>query len=329
VSGTRRLTVRHDTFPLAGVFRISRGARSEANVVVAEIAEGPSRGRGECLPYPRYGETVEGVMAQVASLADAVAEGLDRAALQEALPPGAARNAVDCALWDLEAKQTGRPAWELAGVPEPQPLDITYTISLGTPDEMAAQTREHADAPLLKLKLTGEGDLARVQAVRKASPQARIITDANEGWTAALYRELAPSLARLGVELIEQPLPADSDEPLADMEHPVPVCADESCHVAADVPALATRYDFVNVKLDKSGGLTEALRVVEAARDAGLGIMVGCMVGTSLGVAPATLLGYAVRYADLDAPLLIAQDRPDALAVEGSVLHPPRAALWG
>jgi L-alanine-DL-glutamate epimerase-like enolase superfamily enzyme len=325
----RRMIVRHETFPLAGVFRISRGARTEANVVVAEIDDGTHRGRGECLPYPRYGETVGGVMAQIESLAGAVAGGLDRAALQEALPPGAARNAVDCALWDFEAKQAGSRAWDLAGVPEPQPLDITYTISLGTPAEMAAQTREHADAPLLKLKLIGEGDLERVRAVREASPNARIITDANEGWAADLYRELAPSLGELGVELIEQPLPAAGDGALAEMEHPVPVCADESCHVAADVSALADRYDFVNVKLDKTGGLTEALRLVRAAEDAGLGIMVGCMVGTSLGVAPATLLGFAARYADLDAPLLVAKDRPDALSVEGSVLEPPRAALWG
>jgi L-alanine-DL-glutamate epimerase-like enolase superfamily enzyme len=326
---TRTLSARHDVFPLAVVFRISRGARTEANVVVAEIHDGEHRGRGECLPYPRYGETVEGVMAQIESLADAVSGGLDRAALQEALPPGAARNAVDCALWDLEAKQAGKRAWELAGVPQPRPLDITYTISLGSPEEMAAQTSEHATAPLLKLKLTGEGDLERVEAVRRASPKARIITDANEGWTAELYCELAPSLAELGVELIEQPLPAGDDSALAEMEHPVPICADESCHGAADVAGLVGRYDFVNVKLDKTGGLTEALRVVQAARDAELGIMVGCMVGTSLGIAPATLLGYAARYCDLDAPLLLADDRPDALKTEGSLLWPPLVGLWG
>jgi len=255
--------------------------------------------------------------------------GITRAGLQQLLPPGGARNAVDCALWDLECKQAGRRAWQLAGVPEPNPLDITYTISLGSPEEMAAQTSEHADAPLLKLKLTGEGDLERVKAVRGASPDARIITDANEGWTAALYRELAPPLAELGVELIEQPLPAGDDAALSEMEHPVPVCADESCHVAANVAGLADRYDFVNVKLDKTGGLTEALNVVQAAQDAGLGIMVGCMVGTSLGIAPATLLGYAARYCDLDAPLLLAEDRPHALRTEGSVLWPPEVGLWG
>ena len=326
---TRTLSARHDVFPLAGVFRISRGARTEANVVVAEIQDGEHQGRGECLPYQRYGETVPSVVAQIESLADEVAGGMDRAGLQEAIPPGAARNAVDCALWDLEAKMAGQRAWVLAGVPEPKPLDITYTISLGTPEEMAAQTLKHTDAPLLKLKLTGEGDLERVEAVRQASPNARIITDANEGWTAELYGELAPSLAELGVELIEQPLPAREDGALAEMEHPVAVCADESCHVAADVPGLANRYEFVNVKLDKTGGLTEALRVVRAAQSAGLGIMVGCMVGTSLGVAPATLLGYAARYADLDAPLLVAQDRQHALRAEGGVLWPPVVGLWG
>ena len=324
-----RLKVRHEAWPIRGVFRISRGARTQADVVVAEVDDGAHTGRGECVPYPRYGETVEGVMVQIEGMGDAVVGGMSRAELQEALPAGAARNALDCALWDLEAKRQVARAWELAGVPEPQPLDITYTISLGTPEEMAAQTSEHTDAPLLKLKLTGEGDLERVKAVRGASPQARIIADANEAWSPELYVELAPALAELGVELIEQPLPAGEDAGLADFDHPVPVCADESCHVTGDVQELAGRYDFVNVKLDKTGGLTEALGVVGAAQDAGLGIMIGCMIGTSLGVAPATLLGWAAQYTDLDAPILLAEDRPDGLRVEGSVMYPPEPELWG
>ncbi len=325
----RELVVRAETWPIRGVFRISRGARTEARVVVVEVRDGALEGRGECVPYSRYGESVGSVTAQIEGQRDAIGAGLGRAALQDLLPGGAARNALDCALWDLEAKQAGRRVWELMGVPQPRPLEITYTISLGTPAEMAAQTREHADAPLLKLKLTGDGDLGRVRAVREVAPRSRIITDANEAWTPRQYAELADSLAQLGVELIEQPLPAGEDGALADMEHPVPVCADESCHVASDVPSLADRYDFVNVKLDKTGGLTEALRVVRAAQEAGLGIMVGCMVGTSLGVAPATLLGFAARYADLDAPLLLAEDRRQGLRVEGSVLWPPDGEFWG
>jgi L-alanine-DL-glutamate epimerase-like enolase superfamily enzyme len=325
----RKLRVRHEAWPIHGVFRISRGARTQAHVVVAEVDDGAHAGRGECVPYPHYGESVEGVMAQIDGMGDAIVGGLSRAELQESLPAGAARNALDCALWDLEAKRQVARAWELAGVPEPQPLDITYTISLGTPEEMATQTSEHTDAPLLKLKLTGDGDLERVKAVRGASPQARIIADANEAWTPELYVELAPALAELGVELIEQPLPAGVDAGLADFDHPVPVCADESCHVSGDVQKLVGRYDFVNVKLDKTGGLTEALSVVAAAQDAGLGIMVGCMIGTSLGVAPATLLGWAAQYTDLDAPILLAEDRPDGLRVEGSVMYPPAPELWG
>ncbi len=323
----RRLTVHRESWPIRGVFRISRGARTEAEVVVVEVTEGRHTGRGECVPYPRYGETVAGVVAQIRGVADAA--GLDRTGLQDALAPGAARNAVDCALWDLAAKQQDRPAWQLAGVPQPAPLTTAYTISLDEPHKMAESARLHAHRPLLKLKLTGKDDLARVTAVRQAAPGPRIIADANEAWTPEVFRELAPELARLGVELIEQPLAAAEDAALAELEHPVPVCADESCHTSRDVAAVADRYELVNVKLDKTGGLTEALQLVNTAREAELEVMVGCMIGTSLGVAPATLLGWAARYVDLDAPLLLAQDRPGGLTFEGSVLHPPAPELWG
>jgi len=325
----RVLSVRPETWPIRGVFRISRGARTVSEVVVVEIADGAHVGRGECLPYPRYGESVAGVVRQIEELADVVAGGIGREGLLEELPPGAARNALDCALWDLEAKRTGIPAWRLAGLLEPQPVTTAYTISLGGPDEMAMAARAEAHRPILKLKLTGDGDLARVRAVNDAAPASILIADANEAWTPKLFEQLAPQFAELGVEMIEQPLPADRDEVLAELEHPISVCADESCHTSEDVEWLRGRYDLINIKLDKTGGLTEALRLQAAARKAGLGIMVGCMVGTSLGVAPATMLATTARYVDLDAPLLLAQDREHGLQYDHSTLHPPTRDLWG
>jgi L-alanine-DL-glutamate epimerase-like enolase superfamily enzyme len=325
----RVLSVRSEIWPIRGVFRISRGARTVSEVVVAEITDGTHVGRGECLPYPRYGESVAGVVRQIEELADVVAGGIGREGLLEELPPGAARNALDCALWDLEAKRTGTPAWRLAGLLEPQPVTTAYTISLGDPDEMAAAARAEAHRPILKLKLTGDGDLARVRAVNDAAPASILIADANEAWTPKLFEQLAPQFAKLGVEMIEQPLPADRDEVLAELEHPISVCADESCHTSEDVEWLRGRYDIVNIKLDKTGGLTEALRLQAAARKAGLGIMVGCMVGTSLGVAPATMLATTARYVDLDAPLLLAKDREHGIQYDGSMLHPPARDLWG
>jgi len=325
----RTLSVRSETWPIRGVFRISRGARTVSEVVVAEITDGTHVGRGECLPYPRYGESVAGVVRQIEELADVVAGGIGREGLLEELPPGAARNALDCALWDLEAKRTGTPAWRLAGLLEPQPVTTAYTISLGDPDEMAVAARAEAHRPILKLKLTGDGDLARVRAVNDAAPASILIADANEAWTPKLFEQMAPQFAQLGVEMIEQPLPADRDEVLAELEHPISVCADESCHTSEDVEWLRGRYDIVNIKLDKTGGLTEALRLQAAARKAGLGIMVGCMVGTSLGVAPATMLATTARYVDLDAPLLLAKDREHGIQYDGSMLHPPVRALWG
>jgi L-alanine-DL-glutamate epimerase-like enolase superfamily enzyme len=325
----RSLTVREESWPIRGVFRISRGARTVSHVVVATLVDGEHQGRGECVPYPRYGETVQGVIDAIEEMGPAVSGGIDREALQSFMPAGAARNALDCAMWDLEAKRSGTPAWRLAGLGTPAPVTTAYTISLDAPEVMSEAARAEAHRPLLKLKLTGDDDLARVRAVREAAPEARLIVDANEAWTPAVFRGLVPTLATLGVELIEQPFPAGKDDALVELEHPVPVAADESCHTSADVPNLAGRYDVVNIKLDKTGGLTEALRVVAAGREAGLDIMLGCMVGTSLGVAPATLLGPVARYVDLDAPLLLAQDRPNGLRYEGSTVYPAARELWG
>ncbi len=324
-----RLTIRRDSWPLAKPFTISRGSRTVAEVVVAEIGAGALRGRGEGVPYGRYGETVDGVVEALTAMSEAVAGGLDRAALKAAMQPGAARNALDAALWDLAAKQTGTSVWALAGIDEPKPVITAYTLSVDTPERMAAAAREEAHRPLLKLKLTGAGDLERVRAVRAGAPDATLIVDANEAWTLDHLRDYGPSLAELGVALIEQPLPAGQDAALATLPHPVPLCADESCHTSADLPALVGRYDFVNIKLDKSGGLTEALVLLSAARAQGFKIMVGCMVGSSLAMAPAMLLAQGAEFVDLDAPLLLARDRQPGLRYEGSRVYPPKPNLWG
>lgn len=323
------LRAARETWPLPGEFRISRGARTESVVATVEIEDGPHRGRGECFPYARYGESVDSVLRQIEDVRSTVQARLSRQALRDLLPPGAARNAIDCALWDLEAKATGRRVWELAGLPEPGVVTTAFTLSLDTPAAMAAAAREAAERPLLKLKLGGADDLDRVAAVHAAAPAADIIVDANEAWTADMVMPLSRALSGHGVTMIEQPLPADADQALADIDHPVPICADESCHTAADVPALAGRYDMVNVKLDKTGGLTEAIDLVRAARAAGLDLMVGCMVGTSLAMAPATLIAGAARYVDLDGPLLLARDRDPGLRYDGSRLHPPTPDIWG
>ena len=325
----RRLTVRLESWPLASAFRISRGAKTEAHVVVAEIADGPHTGRGEAVPYPRYGETPEGTRAEIEGVRDAVEGGLTREGLLQALPPGAARNALDCALWDLEAKQAGRPAWALAGLQEPQPCITAVTLSLDTPEKMGEAAARHARLPLLKLKVTGEGDLARIQAVRANAPGVRLIVDANEGWTVSMMDELLPAFAALGVEMVEQPLPVADDAALEDRQFALPLCADESCHTREDLTRLAGRYPMVNVKLDKTGGLTEALALAMEARAMGFDIMVGSMVGTSLGMAPASLLASFADYVDLDGPLLLARDRSPRLSYDGAILAPPEPALWG
>jgi L-alanine-DL-glutamate epimerase-like enolase superfamily enzyme len=322
-----KLSARSERWPIKGVFAISRGAKTEANVVVAEIADGAVLGRGECVPYVRYGETVESVIAAIHDLTEAVAAGLDRLNLQAALPAGAARNALDCALWDLEAKRAGLRAWELAGLPEPQPATTAYTISLDTPAAMAAAASA-APYPLLKLKLGGEGDLARLAAVRGAT-KGRLIVDANESWRPENLEENLAACAAAGVELVEQPLPAGADDALGRIERPVPVCADESTHDRTGLAFLTRKYDAINIKLDKAGGLTEALALATEAERAGLQRMVGCMVGTSLGIAPALLLAAGAAFVDLDGPLLLARDRPEGLSYEGARIFPPKPALWG
>ena len=326
---SRRLDVRLETWPLSGEFRISRGAKTEAHVVVIAIEDGLHTGRGEAVPYPRYDETPEGTQAEIESMREAVEDGLGRVGLQDALPAGAARNALDCALWDLEAKQAGRPAWALAGLAAPRPCVTALTLSLDTPERMGRAAARHAALPLLKLKVTGEGDLDRIRAVRENAPGARLIVDANEGWTVPMLETHLPALAALGVEMVEQPLPAAVDAALAGRRFALPLCADESCHTRADLPRLAGRYRMVNIKLDKTGGLTEALALAAEAQAMGFGIMVGSMVATSLAMAPAALLAGAADYVDLDGPLLLARDRTPGLRYDGAVMEPPESALWG
>jgi L-Ala-D/L-Glu epimerase len=320
-----RLSVTEERFPLAEVFTISRGSKSEAAVLTLRVEDGGVAGRGECVPYARYGETPESVRAEI----EALPERFTRAELQTLLPAGAARNAVDCALWDLEAKRAGKRAWELAGLPAPGPEITAYTLSLGTPEDMRAKAAANAHRPLLKIKLGTPDDMPRLEAVRQGAPTSRIIVDANEGWTAEVYADLAPHLIRLGVELVEQPLPAGADDMLAEIARPLPVCADESCHDRASLPGLRGKYDVVNIKLDKTGGLTEALALRDAARAEGFRVMVGCMVGSSLAMAPAVLVAQGAMVTDLDGPLLLAKDRPHALSYDAAGVHPPEAALWG
>ncbi|MGP9813654.1 N-acetyl-D-Glu racemase DgcA [Rhodopseudomonas sp. NSM] len=324
-----QLTARIEHWPIAGAFTISRGAKTEAVVVTAEIRRNGQAGRGECVPYARYGETPDTTLAAIEAMREPLRRGLDRAGLQAAMPPGAARNALDCALLDLEARLSGRRAWALLGSAAPSPATTAYTISLGTPEAMAEATAKAAARPLLKIKLGGDGDDARIAAVRRAAPRAELIVDANEAWTPDnLARNLA-ACADAGVTLVEQPLPAGRDEALAQIRRPIAVCADESVHARASLDALSGRYDAVNIKLDKTGGVTEALAMAEAARALGLDIMVGCMVATSLSMAPAMLLTPQARFVDLDGPLLLARDRDDGLRYDGSIVYPPDADLWG
>ena len=320
-----KVTVTEDTFRLKQAFVISRGSRTEARVLTVCVEQGGVRGFGECVPYARYGETMDSVAAEICGLKLP----FSRQELQALLPGGAARNAVDCALWDLEAKQTGIPVWRLAGLPEPKPEITAFTLSLGTPVSMRAEAAKNAHRPLLKIKLGGEGDLERLRAVRSGAPKAAMIVDANEGWTPEAYAALAPDLLALGVQMVEQPLPAGADDALRDMDRPLPVCADESCHDRASLPALRGKYDMVNIKLDKTGGLTEALLLKREAIAQGYRIMVGCMVGSSLAMAPAVLLAQGAAFTDLDGPLLLSEDRDNALKFDELGVHPPDAKLWG
>lgn len=323
------LEVRQERFALDGVFTISRGSRTHADVIAVTLTEDGFVGHGECLPYARYGESLDGVQADIEALGSEFARGLTREQLQSCLPPGAARNALDCALWDLEAKRSRSPVWALAGLPEPLAVTTAYTLSLGTPAEMQRAASAASERPLLKIKLGGEGDINRLAAVRRGAPQSRLIVDANEGWSAQEYRKLAPQLLELGVALIEQPVPAGEDHSLAGIERPVRLCADESCHDRASLDELVGRYDMINIKLDKTGGLTEALALAGEAQRRGLDVMVGCMLATSLSMAPALLVAQTASVVDLDGPLLLAEDRDPALRYDGSQVFPAEPALWG
>ena len=325
----RVLSVAEERFPILGTFTISRGSKTEAEVITCTVREGENSGRGECVPYRRYGETVASVRAEIEAVAAAIASGLDRNRLLEAMKPGAARNAVDCALWDLEAKISGIRVAEMLGNASPAPLETAFTLSLASPEAMAAQAGENAARPLLKVKIGGEGDIARIRAVREAAPASRLILDANEGWTEGNISENLAAAAELGVSLVEQPLPAGEDAILSRIAHPVPVCADESVHTAEGLDALVGLYDAINIKLDKAGGLTAALQLRRRAEELGFRIMVGCMVGTSLAMAPAVLLAQGADFVDLDGPLLLARDRQPGLIYRGSVVSPPEPALWG
>ena len=325
----RSVTIRRESWPIAGTFTIARGSRTEAHIVSVEINEAGCVGHGECVPYPRYGETVAGVADAISEISEAVESGIGRDELQTLLPAGAARNAVDCAMWDLEAKIAGKRVWELAGLEAPKPVVTAYTISLGTPEAMAESTRKAADRPLLKVKLGGDGDAERLRAVRRAAPEARLIVDANEAWRAGELKSLMAAAGRQDVELIEQPLPASADESLSRMKHKVPIFADESVHGLDSLQHVTGRYGGINIKLDKTGGLTEALTLARRARELDLAIMVGCMVGTSLAMAPAVMLTGLAQVVDLDAPLLLARDRTPGIRYEGSMLMPFGPEVWG
>jgi len=323
-----QIEAREEIWPLKQLFRISRGSRTEARVVVVTVTDGQHTGRGEGVPIARYNQSVASVLEQIESIKRE--KSLDRHRIQQLLPAGAARNALDCALWDLEAKISGKRAWELANVLMVPKVETSFTISLDTPEKMAAAAKANPSAPILKLKLGGDDvDLARVEAVREAAPAARLLIDANESWSPSHFEKIVPALKRLGVELIEQPFPADADEVLLTLDHPVPVCADESCHTGDDLTRLTSRYEVINVKLDKTGGPTEALHLCEQARKAGFKLLIGCMIGTSLGMAPARLLASIADYVDLDGPLLLARDREHGLSYQNSRIGIPSRELWG
>ena len=326
---TRSVQIAHEVWPIRGGFTISRGSKTEASVVVVGITVGSITGRGECVPYPRNGESVDSVFALIESVIDKIENGLTAKELQRLLPPGAARNAIDCALIDLEAKLKGVPARALFDLPAANPVTTAYTISLGAPAEMAAAASRAADRPILKLKLGGPGDDARLSAVRDAAPAATLIADANEAWTDELLAPLTAACLRIDVKLIEQPLPAGRDEALRGFISPVPFCADESCHDRRSLGDLSGKYQYVNVKLDKAGGITEAAALARLARERGFGLMLGCMVGTSLAMAPIAMLAPLAQFIDLDGPLLLEKDRPNGIHYDGAILNPPGRALWG
>ncbi len=329
VATKRRLNIRREGWPLARPFAISRGVKTQADVVVVELSEAGVTGRGECVPYPRYGESVDAVVAAIEAIEGQLADGLERRQLLEVLPAGAARNAVDGALWDLQAKTTGRRVWEIAGLDAPQPALTAETIGLGPVAQMADAAKRLRRAPLIKVKLDAQLVIERTQAVHDNAPDARLIIDPNEGWTTELLQGVAPKLKELRVEMIEQPVPADADDGLLAYDCPIPLCADEACHTKEGLHKLVGKYQMINIKLDKTGGLTEALALARAAKDLRFEIMIGCMVGTSLAMAPATLLAGFATFVDLDGPLLMKQDRQPGLRFQAGYVEPPTADLWG
>ncbi|CAN7488176.1 N-acetyl-D-Glu racemase DgcA [Mesorhizobium caraganae] len=325
----RVISVEAERFPIAGTFTISRGSKTEAEVITCTISDGDNRGWGECVPYKRYGETMDGVRDAIQAMRRQIEDGISRTALLDVMPAGAARNAIDCALWDLEAKMSGIAVEDAIHAVSLSALETAYTLSLGEPEAMAAQAHANAWRPLLKVKIGGDNDMSRIRAVTEAAPDSRIILDANEGWTDDNIVANLAFAAEHGIALIEQPLPAGRDARLRHIAHPVPICADESVHEAKDLEALVGLYDAVNIKLDKSGGLTAALTLRDRARELGFEVMVGCMVGTSLAMAPAVLLAQGAEFVDLDGPLLLARDRQPGLVYEGSLVSPPDRTLWG
>lgn len=324
-----KLIVSNDSFRLGQVFTISRGSRTDAKVITVQLENNGYSGYGECVPYARYGESMESVNDQIESVRSAIVQGMTREELQHALPAGTARNALDCAMWDLQAKMADTTVWELAGLAQPGPVTSCYTLSLAEPETMRSAALKHSDMPVLKIKLGGEGDLERLRAVREGAPESRLVVDANEGWSVEDYLELAPVMVELGVDLVEQPLPAGEDDVLKNIERTLPICADESCHDVKSLANLHGKYDFINIKLDKTGGLTEALLLKAAAEAAGFKIMVGCMVSTSLAMAPAVLVAQGAQVVDLDGPLLLAEDRNPPIEFNGAIMSPAPAALWG
>jgi L-Ala-D/L-Glu epimerase len=324
-----KLSVAHESWPIAGSFTISRGSKTSAEVVVVTLSDGTSTGRGECVPYPRYHETVEGVIAELETAREKIEAGFTHAEIPGLVVPRAARNALDCALWDLNAKRTATPVWQLARLREPHPIVTAFTLSLDTPETMEKAAEEAADRPLLKLKLGGEGDIQRLKLIRRAAPKCRLIIDANEGWLPDQLPDLLKACADVGVELVEQPLPAGDDDALLHIKHTVAICADESTHDSSDLHKLVGKYDAINIKLDKTGGLSEALALAHAATEMNFKIMVGCMLATSLAMAPAMLVAQFAQVIDLDGPLLLARDRNPGINFDGSLMYPAPPELWG
>jgi L-Ala-D/L-Glu epimerase len=316
-----------ETWPIAGKFVISRGAKTEARVVTVSLSKDGMTGNGEGVPYPRYNETAAASLNALENLKPLIEGGMTRQELASLAIPMSARNALDCAMWDLEAKSGNTSVSRLAGLPEPRSVVTAFTISLGDPGEMAAAASKAAHLPLLKLKLGGSGDAARIRKVRAAVPRARLVIDANEAWQPNEITDLLKICAGEGVELVEQPLPAGQDELLKDIEHPVPICADESAHGSEGLASLVGKYDAVNIKLDKTGGLTPAIAMARAAQEMNLRIMIGCMVSTSLSMAPALLLAHLADWVDLDGPLILVRDRDKGLIYENGVIMPGR--VWG